>query len=480
MAKIFQIVSSAEKVALDKEGKGELTFVVTNLAQSVAGRVVLVPLEETDEGWLSVEDGERELSANQPEEFKLAVEVPGEVPPGEHRFRIDVVSELNPDEDFSEGPTITLTKAAPSRRLWWILLAVSLVVLIALVGVLLVVMGGGKDGDGAAEGSRGSATEALRRGGGGDRAGAGGGGAGTRADAAGGGGSGGGGGTPVIGFEAPNLMGLSPGQAVEKAESLGLVVEPSKWLELACMTVGEQVPRPGGFVAEGGTISLGLRTLVPSLVGRELSEAEELLQDAGLSRGKISLSANARQEPGRVSEQSAAPKMAAPAGTSIDLTIAQGPCSWTNPFSSEFGPMNCRRGAAAAGFSCVSKSCAAFQVYCCPYLPWLDEDSVTKRPEWKDTARFEATSSKTFLDGFEFKGRALSGGRGFERQRARSMRSPSFERGTSCGDEVSAKGFDYGPLRCASGHYLTSLTLDSSQKAWKGRCCSMKVTAFPE
>ena len=97
MASIFQIVPSTEILQLDGDGQGEVSITVTNLAKSTAARALIVPIEE-----------EREYLAGIPEEVKIVVAVPEEAPEGEHKFRVDVVSEENPDDDFSEGPEIVI------------------------------------------------------------------------------------------------------------------------------------------------------------------------------------------------------------------------------------------------------------------------------------------------------------------------------------------------------------------------------------
>src|SRR5207253_9939754 len=63
----------------------------------------------------------------------VQLNVPPASPPGSYSFRLDAVSEVNPDEDFTEGPSVAFDVAAPppakkKKFPWWILIVVGAIV----------------------------------------------------------------------------------------------------------------------------------------------------------------------------------------------------------------------------------------------------------------------------------------------------------------------------------------------------------------
>src|SRR5436190_1570685 len=139
--RIFAITAARETVTLDNEGRAEVSFTASNTAsKSIAGRVKLVPLGSAKEAWLSLE-GEQECNFAKGEAHQLTVHIA--VPPGtavgKYSFRLNIISVENPDDEFTEGPSIsfevkelTAVTAPPRKFPWWI---------VAVAGVL--VLGGG-------------------------------------------------------------------------------------------------------------------------------------------------------------------------------------------------------------------------------------------------------------------------------------------------------------------------------------------------
>jgi len=74
-------------------------------------------------------------------------------PGGKYPFRLDVASALNPDEDFTEGPTVSVEIAAatvpppPKKKfpLWIIFVIAGVVLIIIIVVIILVVRSGSKE-----------------------------------------------------------------------------------------------------------------------------------------------------------------------------------------------------------------------------------------------------------------------------------------------------------------------------------------------
>jgi hypothetical protein len=65
------------------------------------------PLEPANPKWFSV-DGEsvRDFAPDASEQVVVQLVVPPASPPGSYSFRLDVVSEVDSEEDFTEGPSI--------------------------------------------------------------------------------------------------------------------------------------------------------------------------------------------------------------------------------------------------------------------------------------------------------------------------------------------------------------------------------------
>ena len=130
MAKVFHVTSTGSEVRLDGDGKGEINYTASNAAgRPLRAHAVLVPLGSTDKSWLSIDgEAERPLPVDATEQFTVRVAVPAGTEPGAYRFRLDVVSEENPDEDFAEGP-VSVIQATPRKTgqpfPWWILAVVA-------------------------------------------------------------------------------------------------------------------------------------------------------------------------------------------------------------------------------------------------------------------------------------------------------------------------------------------------------------------
>ena len=144
MAHVFHITSANNRFELDPQGHGSLTFTVSNASgRPMQARAVIVPLGGTEAGWLTIEgEPERQLSTNGTEIFVVRAAVAQGAAAGDYTFRLDVVSEENPDEDFVEGPPVAMhvqASEAPKRKfpLW---------ILFVVLGVL-VVGGFGRPGD---------------------------------------------------------------------------------------------------------------------------------------------------------------------------------------------------------------------------------------------------------------------------------------------------------------------------------------------
>jgi hypothetical protein len=141
MAHIFAITSSTDTLPLDK-GRGNISFTVTNTtSRPLRGRAVPVPLGNTKKEWLTLGgEAERDFSSSGTHQYRIEFVAPEGTPAGKYPFRLDVLSVVNPDEDFTEGPAVTAeieatpAPAPPSKFPKWI---IPVVLLVLLVGGVL-------------------------------------------------------------------------------------------------------------------------------------------------------------------------------------------------------------------------------------------------------------------------------------------------------------------------------------------------------
>ena len=141
MARVFD-VTAPTTVHLDAQGRGEVTFVATNVTQRpLRGRARLVPEDAANLPWLTLTgEQERPIAASQSDRFVVKVAVPPGTKAGQYNFRLDLISVANPDEDKTQGPNVgiavTLAPPPPPKPKWWLWLLIALAVI--AVGALIV------------------------------------------------------------------------------------------------------------------------------------------------------------------------------------------------------------------------------------------------------------------------------------------------------------------------------------------------------
>ncbi len=136
--RIFAITAAPETVTLDDHGHAQVSFTVSNTGpKSLAGRAKLIALGSTKEAWLTLDgEHERTFAKGESHQFTVKIATPPGTPSGKHAFRLNVISVENPDDDFTEGPSVSfevkeLAPAAPPPRKfpWWV---------VAVAGVLVL------------------------------------------------------------------------------------------------------------------------------------------------------------------------------------------------------------------------------------------------------------------------------------------------------------------------------------------------------
>jgi len=163
MASIFAITTTTEDTKADSSGRVAVVFTVTNtLHKPVRGTAKAKPLGNTQQEWLDVEgEVERDFSAGDTQVFTVNFHKPvtaaaagsPALPAEKFPFRLDVFSSANPEEQFTEGPTVraevtpAVLTTPPPKFPWWIILIIAGAVLLIGAIILFFVFsgrGGGK------------------------------------------------------------------------------------------------------------------------------------------------------------------------------------------------------------------------------------------------------------------------------------------------------------------------------------------------
>src|SRR5262245_19173561 len=141
----FTVTSAGQRVSLDANGAAQASFTVTNTStQALRGRLLAKPAsrgEASPEWFSTVGESVREFAPNAAERVVVQLNVPRTAQPGTYSFRLDAVSEVEPDEDYTEGPTVAFdveTTPPPKKKFpWWILAVIGGVLLLIIIAVVV-------------------------------------------------------------------------------------------------------------------------------------------------------------------------------------------------------------------------------------------------------------------------------------------------------------------------------------------------------
>lgn len=145
MSGIFDVTSAEDHVQLNADGKGEATFTVTNGSSgSIRAQIRLRPLEETKSEWLNLAgETDHDFAPGGTQQVVVKVQAPAATPAGKYSFRIDVIPVDNPDEDYSEGPAVTLRiglPPKPARPFPWLALVAVSAGLVTMSGLVYLII----------------------------------------------------------------------------------------------------------------------------------------------------------------------------------------------------------------------------------------------------------------------------------------------------------------------------------------------------
>lgn len=136
----FTITSANTNLSLNGKSQGEASFTISNSSQRpMRGLARVVPADGAQMGWFAmVGEAERSFPAGATQQFTVQINVPPGTEARRYSFRLDVISDDNPDENFGEGPTVAFEvkpSQAPAKPFpWWAIAAV--------VAAMLLVGGG--------------------------------------------------------------------------------------------------------------------------------------------------------------------------------------------------------------------------------------------------------------------------------------------------------------------------------------------------
>lgn len=138
----FTVTAAHNKVKLDSSGAAHGTFTVTNTsAQTLKGRLLARAADPAAPEWFTVVgDSVRDFAPNAPAQIVVQLAVPQGSPPGSYSFRLDAVSQVDPDEDYTVGPSVAFEIKAPDKPkrpiLPWALVVAGAVIVLVIVAFL--------------------------------------------------------------------------------------------------------------------------------------------------------------------------------------------------------------------------------------------------------------------------------------------------------------------------------------------------------
>lgn len=161
----FQIADCPTALALAKgsqgEHKGALSLNVRNATdRALTGRVRVEPQGGAQAGWFRLEGAsptspvemDLDFDARASQTVKVALAVPPGTPGGDHLFRVRVTSERDPDNDYTQSPTVAFKVPPPEvappvvaqRKIPWWAVAAAAAVLVVVIGVATFLFSGPK------------------------------------------------------------------------------------------------------------------------------------------------------------------------------------------------------------------------------------------------------------------------------------------------------------------------------------------------
>jgi serine/threonine-protein kinase len=140
----FHITPASNAVPLNAERRGKATFTVSNASGGpMLARAQLVATDPNSGAWFELaENPEYDFEADDTTQYTVRIAVPASAPAGRHTFRLDMVGVENPDEEYTEGPPVSVVVPEPAKEKkpfpWWILAVAGGVIALGVVLLLLL------------------------------------------------------------------------------------------------------------------------------------------------------------------------------------------------------------------------------------------------------------------------------------------------------------------------------------------------------
>lgn len=318
MARVFAITTTTTSLRTDARGRADSAFTVTNVSGgALRGRIEIRAATTSQQSWFTLAgDVEREFAANATHPVTVQISVPAGAPVAPCSFRIDVVSSANPDEDYAEGPTITVDVTPPASAKkpfpWWMVAAAAAVVVV-IGGVTTYVLlrerptSERRQAESSARSGPASETPVPAKD------------------------------TPAAGPVAtdavviPNFVGTSGQEAAARARQARLdVVQQVRTVPSGTQDqVLEQAPPPGGTVKAGTPVTLTVANVQipsPTVVGLARSAAVNALGAQQLAVREVRRNAINRLNDS-VIEQNPPPGSLLKPGATVEIVIANATCA---------------------------------------------------------------------------------------------------------------------------------------------------------
>ena len=144
----WQIGESGTEVKLDAQGRGQITFTVTNTGTAQDRSVLTItPLDGAAESWFTVEEPQRAVPAEQSAAYTCDVLADPSVAPGTYAMQAVVYSaDRDPGETSATSRRVTIVKEQPAEppkgTPWWAFLVVAVILLIVIAVIAFFVFGG--------------------------------------------------------------------------------------------------------------------------------------------------------------------------------------------------------------------------------------------------------------------------------------------------------------------------------------------------
>jgi hypothetical protein len=135
----FAITAASTTVRLDEAKTGTISFTVTNQTPlPKRGRAKITAKNTDDEQWITVVgEAERGFVGHGTQQYTVNIAAPTGALAGTHSFSLDMLGTENPDEDYTQGPSVSFTipevkpleKQPKVRKMpWWVPLVAAVVV----------------------------------------------------------------------------------------------------------------------------------------------------------------------------------------------------------------------------------------------------------------------------------------------------------------------------------------------------------------